>query len=132
MYKNALIGLLAAAVMFGIGWLCAGWLYYSPRLETAATSLKSAQDNAALQKASAEACEASVGRQNMALLDLQAQLAASQGEAIAARKEAMDARAQHENNAQGILAEETPAGADVCQAASDAFDAELRRERGLK
>jgi len=132
MYKNALLGLLAALAVFGAGWGAAGWLYYSPRLETAAQAITTAQAAAARQKASAEACEASVGRQNVALADLRSQLAAAELEALAARQAAVEARAERDSRAQGILAETTPAGADVCQAASAAFDAELRRERGLK
>lgn len=68
--------------------------------------------------------------QNGALAELRA---AEQERAIRARdaQQQAEGRAlQADQQAQQVLQERTPAGVDACAAASQAFDDELRRERG--
>lgn len=68
--------------------------------------------------------------QNGALAELRA---AEQERAILARdvQQQAEGRAQQaDQQAQQVLQERTPAGVDACTAASQAFDDELRRERG--
>lgn len=68
--------------------------------------------------------------QNGALAELRA---AEQERAARARdvQQQAEGRAQQaDQQAQLVLQERTPAGVDVCAAASQAFDDELRRERG--
>lgn len=68
--------------------------------------------------------------QNGALAELRA---AEQERAARARdvQQQAEGRAQQaDQQAQQVLQERTPAGVDVCAAASQAFDDELRRERG--
>lgn len=68
--------------------------------------------------------------QNGAMAELRA---AEQERAIRARdvQQQAEGRAQQaDQQAQQVLQERTPAGVDACTAASQAFDDELRRERG--
>ncbi len=123
---------LAVAGLVASGWLAAGWLYYSPRLELAAQAVEAARGEAARQRESARACTDRVDQQNSALEDLRGRLAASEDQAAHARREAVLEREKHDRLAQEVMSEATPPGADACDAASAAFDAELRRERGLR
>ncbi|WP_395503034.1 hypothetical protein [Ectopseudomonas mendocina] len=67
--------------------------------------------------------------QNGALADLRAAELERAARARDVQRQAEGEAQQAEQQAQQVLLERTPAGADACVAASAAFDDELRRER---
>lgn len=69
--------------------------------------------------------------QNDALADLRAAELERAARAREVQQHAELEAQQVDQQAQLVLQERTPAGADVCAAASAAFDDELKRERGL-
>lgn len=69
--------------------------------------------------------------QNGALADMRAAELERATRAREVQQRAERAAVQADQQAQQVLQERTPAGADVCAAASAAFDDELKRERGL-
>lgn len=69
--------------------------------------------------------------QNGALADMRAAELERAGRTREVQRQAESEAAQADQQAQQVLQERTPAGADVCAAASAAFDDELKRERGL-
>ena len=69
--------------------------------------------------------------QNGALADLRAAELERAARAREAQQRAEVEAQQSDQQAQQVLQERTPAGADACAAASAAFDDELKRERGL-
>lgn len=69
--------------------------------------------------------------QNDALADLRAAELERSARARDVQQQAEGDARQADQQAQQVLQERTPAGADACAAASAAFDDELRRERGL-
>ncbi|TRO14328.1 hypothetical protein EQ836_07590 [Ectopseudomonas mendocina] len=69
--------------------------------------------------------------QNAALADLRASAMERAARAKDLQQQAEVEAQQADQQAQLVLQERSPAGADVCAAASAAFDAELKRERGL-
>lgn len=100
-------------------------------LDASAEGLEAAIRERDACRTSRDSMEALVGEQNDALGRL---LSAEQERAAQARQAQQQAEGralQAEQQAQAVLMERTPAGADACDAASQAFDDELRRERGL-
>jgi len=69
--------------------------------------------------------------QNGALADMRAAELQRATRARDVQQQAEGEARQAEAQAQQVLQERTPAGADACAAASAAFDDELKRERGL-
>jgi len=69
--------------------------------------------------------------QNGALADMRAAEMERATRARVLQQRAEGEAQQDEAQAQQVLQERTPAGADACAAASAAFDDELKRERGL-
>ena len=69
--------------------------------------------------------------QNGALADMRAAELERATRARDVQQQAEGDARQAEAQAQQVLQERTPAGADACAAASAAFDDELKRERGL-
>lgn len=128
--SNLLSYFLAGITLFIAGWLAGGDIYYSPRLDAARLAADTANAKMSVHKASADACAIAIDDQSAALSELRSQLAASRSDASLARKAAAEARAKLDGEASEILAERVPPQADVCKGARDAFDAELRRERG--
>ncbi|GEM_PF-1048237 len=74
---------------------------------------------------------AQVIEQNGALADLRAAELERAARARDVQQQAESEARQADQQAQLVLQERTPPGSDVCAAASQAFDDELRRERGL-
>lgn len=70
--------------------------------------------------------------QNATIEKLQAETADRIQKAQAAITQAQAQAHQAEQAAQRILAAKPPAGVDLCKAARDAFDEELKQERGIK
>lgn len=69
--------------------------------------------------------------QNGALADLRAAALDRAARARDLQQQAEGDARQADAQAQQVLQERTPAGVDACTAASQAFDDELKRERGL-
>lgn len=120
--------LLLLAVGVGLGaWLAAE--HYRPLLDTAQQQIADSSAAVASCVTSRDSLAAGVDAQNQALVLLQT-VAAQSAERARAQQEAAEGRAvAAEQNAQAILAERVPAGAEVCSAARQAFDKELAQER---
>jgi len=69
--------------------------------------------------------------QNVALADLRAAELERAARARDVQQQAEGEAHQADQQALAVMQERTPAGVDVCTAASQAFDDELKRERGL-
>lgn len=127
-------GALALAVLLvltagaGIGaWLAAG--HYRPQLVTAQQQISDSSAAVASCITTRESLAAGIETQKQALVSLQAAAVQSAERAHAAQQAAEGRALAAEENAQAILAERTPAGAEVCGAARQAFDQELAQER---
>ncbi|QIE84733.1 hypothetical protein [Pseudomonas nitroreducens] len=122
----AVLLLLAAGAGLG-AWLAAG--HYRPQLDTAQKQIADSSAAVASCVTSRESLAAGVDAQNQALVRLQADAAQSAERAQAAQLAAEGRALTAEQNAQAILAERIPAGAEACSAARQAFDHELAKER---
>lgn len=120
--------LLLVAVGAGLGaWLAAG--HFRPQLATAQKQIADSSAAVASCVTTRESLAAGVESQNQALVRLQAAAAQSAERAQAAQAAAEGRARTAEQNAQSILAERTPAGAEACSTARQAFDNELAQER---
>ena len=120
--------LLPVAVGAGMGaWLAAG--HFRPQLATAQKQIADSSAAVASCVTTRESLAAGVESQNQALVRLQAAAAQSAERARAAQAAAEGRARTAEQNAQSILAERTPAGAEACSTARQAFDNELAQER---
>lgn len=120
--------LLLIAAGAGLGaWMAAG--HYRPQLDTAQKQIADSSAAVASCVTSRETLAAGVDAQNQALERLQAAAVQSADRARAAQAAAENRALTAEQNAQAILAERIPAGAEVCSAARQAFDTELAQER---
>lgn len=130
-WKGAAL-LLAVLLLIAAGTGLGAWLaaeHYRPQLATAQKQIADSSAAVASCVTSRESLAAGVEAQNQALQRLQA-AAAQSAERARAQQEAAEGRAvAAEQNAQAILAERIPAGAEVCSAARHAFDTELAQER---
>lgn len=125
---NLLIGWKGYALAALVGAALVGLAVYAVqelRIDNQAMRAEVAETNAANAQADLMACRQGAERQNKAIADLEerARLAAE------AMKQAEGERDSAERMATKILSERPPAGADKCQAAKEAFAAELARER---
>lgn len=126
---QVLAALLLATVGAGLGaWLAAG--HYRPQLDQAQQQIAAGAAAVASCITTSKSLQASVTEQNQALVDLQRQAAQVAERAQAAQAAAEQKAVSAERRAQQILAERPAPGADVCTAARDAFDIELKGERG--
>ena len=120
--------LLLVTAGAGLGtWLAAE--YYRPQLATAQKQIADSSAAVASCVTTRESLTAGVEAQNQALERLQAAAAQSADRARAAQAAAENRALTAEQNAQSILAERTPAGAEACSTARQAFDHELAQER---
>lgn len=121
-WKKLLLALMFVAIGFALG----GWLtarHFEPQLAEANQALGE------FRNAYGVLAEAA-GRQNAAI---EAERLAGEGrkkKAGEAARAASDAAQPHYTRAENILGLKPPPGMDPCAAARDAFDAELREERG--
>ncbi|MDF3864190.1 hypothetical protein P3W53_06955 [Pseudomonas denitrificans (nom. rej.)] len=122
----ATVLLLAAGAGLG-AWLAAG--HYRPQLDTAQKQLADSSAAVASCIATRESLAAGIETQKQALVSLQAAAAQSAEHAQAAQQAAESRARSWEQQALAIQAERTPAGAELCSAARQAFARELAEER---
>lgn len=113
----ALVGLL-----IGLGLM---WYIQSGRVDAANMRTRIEQQKTANAQADLSECQAAAAIQNQAIEDLRKRAEAAE----AAYAQAQAQRAAHDTKADEIMQERTPEGANVCDAARDAFAEELRKER---
>lgn len=122
--EGAKIAIAAAALAIAAAlgaWACHA--FYAPRLELARTNLGTCTTNAA-------ALETSLGKQNEAVIDLKAKAAQRERDAKAAVAAAAPKAESEYHKASAVMTLRPPAGKDECKAAREAFDDELKEERG--
>lgn len=131
-YRLLAIGIVLAAVA-GVctagGYKLAAW-HYKPALQAAQEAQGRAEDRAGQFEGAYNALAPAVGRCNASITALQDQAKAREARAaadIATAKATADIAA---GAARDIMRTTAPPGMDQCQAAREAFDAELKQERG--
>lgn len=127
---SVVLGLAAIALSAAGGAGAVSWLYWSPRYDLAAQRATTAEGWSKVHEASAKTCASNLQLQNDGITSLADTLKQAIDQANAASLAAKKERATYEDRAAAILSEKTPAGQNACAAASAAFDAELRKERG--
>ncbi|MGU1251553.1 hypothetical protein ACSEU4_23015 [Pseudomonas aeruginosa] len=118
---------LACLLLVGLGAACGFWLsarHYRPQLDAAQADLVAC-------RAARGSLESMAAEQRQFMDDLIRQAEQRQTEAKKRQEEAEGRARAAERKAQEILMERTPPGEAACAAAGQAFDKELRRERGL-
>ena len=127
------LGVIAMiAVGIGLGYKATS-AYYSPKVDALETKLKAANERADSFEQSYNAVAVAAQKQNDELTKLVAQAAEREQQAKAAADKAKTESAGYQAQAASILQSQPPAGANECaaaSAASAAFDAELKTERG--
>lgn len=119
MIASGVVILLALASIVGAGvWLASR--HYQPTIDNLNSLLATCQSNNRQQAAS-------IARQNAGIDALQMLEALRQAAAAEAQRKARAAAQDDYGKANEVLAERSDG--DVCAAASEAFDAELRKER---
>ena len=113
----ALVGLLVG--------LAAMWWIMDGRVDAANARTELQRQRVANAQADLASCTAASEIQNQAIEALRQRAR----DAEAAFEQAGRARSDHDAQADTILQERVPEGANVCEAARDAFAEELRRER---
>lgn len=126
-------GVLAVVLLLAMGAAGGFWLagrHYDPLLADAQSKAEASAGQLAGCTTTRDNLQASVAQQNQALIDLQRQAAQVAERAQAAQASAEQKAQSAEQRAQQILAERPAPGADACSAARNAFDSELKKERG--
>ena len=126
-------GLLAVALLLAMGAVGGYWMagnHYQPLIKAAQDKVEASAGRLSSCATTRDSLQASVNQQNQALVDLQRQASKVAEQAQAAQAAAEQRALTVEQRAQQILAEWPAPGTDVCTAARDAFDAELKGERG--
>lgn len=127
MIRSILIAALAGA----LGGAAAIWfLAASPRLETLDNEVGRLTGEVNRANDATSACKVELAGAEAALSGLREQAKLRETQAQFAVAAALEANRMTGEEVMRILAEVTPEGADACAAASSAFDAELRKERG--
>ena len=121
--------LIAAGIGALLGALITWFLIASPRIEIAATAKDAAETALATTNDALDSCKLDAEGTRASLEALREQGRLRSQAAIDAMNTAMAVNRQTGEVVQQILAEQTPPGMDACEAASQAFDAELRQER---
>lgn len=128
MTRMAIIVGLAGAV---IGALLTWFLIAQPRVALAEQARDDARQAETAAAKSLEVCRGTASDTQAALDNLREQTRLRAQQAQIAMDAAVQANRATQDAVMRILAESTPEGVDACLAASAAFDAELRKERGL-
>lgn len=118
--------LIAAAAVAIVGFTAGVKItsaHYRPKLEQA-------QQQIGEYRNAYSTLAAATGRQNDAIAQLETAANARQAQAAQAVRQANAAAAPLRSQAAAIVSLKPPAGADECKAAQEAFDDELRAERG--
>lgn len=121
--KTVVAAILAAAVIFALVWLhnSLAERHYQPTIDRLNTALGSVKQHNANLTAQLQA-------QNAAIARLTADSQKDKQRIADLEKAAQRGAGEEYGRANEVLQERTT-GTDVCRAASDAFDAELRKER---
>ena len=128
-----MLWLAAIAVIAGAGaWggHKAAQAYYQPKIEKLEARAKAAEDRAKEFETAYNALAGATQRQNEAINRLSAESAERQRLAAIAIAKAKAESAEFKSKATAIMGLKLPPGADECTAAREAFDIELREERG--
>jgi len=124
MMARAFAGLAIVAGLIGAGWYMAS-RHYTPLLDAAkAEAVRLGDANQSLA--------ASIKKQNQSIADLQASAKKREQAARQALESARGAAEKDFISAGSIMLQKAPVGAEKCDAARDAFAAELLAERGAK
>ena len=121
--KTVVAAVMAAVVIFALVWLhnTLAERHYQPTIDSLNKNLGSVKQHNANLTAQLQA-------QNAAIAQQAAQSAKDKLRIAELEKEAQRGAGEEYGRANDVLQERTT-GTDVCRAASDAFDAELRKER---
>lgn len=123
----AISAIIALALVTG-----GGVLGYKKATSKYAPELESAQKDLTDARAAVLMLQQDISAQNAAILQLkqagEERLAQAQAVILKAQQQAHEA----DQAAQKILTSRPPQGVDTCKAARDAFDEELKQERGVK
>lgn len=121
--KTVVAAITAAAVIFALVWLhnTLAERHYQPTIDSLNKTLGSVKQHNANLTAQLQA-------QNAAIASLTADSQKDKQRIAELEKKAQRGAGEEYGKANEVLQERT-VGADVCRAASDAFDAELRKER---
>ena len=121
--KTVVAAVMAAVVIFALVWLhnTLAERHYPPTIDSLNKNLGSVKQHNANLTAQLQA-------QNAAIAQQAAQSAKDKLRIAELEKEAQRGAGEEYGRANDVLQERTT-GTDVCRAASDAFDAELRKER---
>lgn len=126
MIRAMLIAALAGAAAGALAlWL----LVAAPRIDAAEGRAAAATQQLEAANRSVNSCKLDLAGSEAALKNLREQARLREQTARLAMETAAEAARATGEAAQLILAERTPPGADACDAARAAFDAELRQER---
>ncbi len=125
---------LAAAAIFASTCAWAGHkatqAYYQPKVETLTARAKEAEDRAVEFETAYKILASTSQRQNEGINKLRTDAAKRQHLAEVMATKAKAESALFEGKATGIMRLMVPLGSDECAAAREAFDIELREERG--
>lgn len=121
--KTVVAAITAAAVIFALVWLhnSLAERHYQPTIDSLNASLGSVKQHNANLTAQLQA-------QNAAIASMAVQSEKDKQRIAELEKAAQRGAGEEYGRANEVLQERTT-GSDVCRAASDAFDAELRKER---
>lgn len=121
--KAVVAAIMAAAVIFALVWLhnTLAERHYQPTIDSLNKTLGSVKQHNANLTAQLQA-------QNAAIASMAVQSEKDKQRIAELEKAAQRSAGEEYGRANEVLQERTT-GTDVCQAASDAFDAELRKER---
>ena len=121
--KTVVAAMIAAAVIFALVWLhnSLAERHYQPTIDSLNKTLGSVKQHNANLTAQLQA-------QNAAIASMAVQSEKDKQRIAELEKAAQQGAGEEYGRANEVLQERT-VGADVCRAASDAFDAELRKER---
>ena len=127
-----MIKTIALAVLAGLlaGALSTWFIAAAPRLETLDNEVGRLTGEVVRANTATSACKTELSGAQAALDGLRDQAKLRETQAQFAVAAALEANRMTGEEVMRILAEVTPEGADACAAASAAFDAELRKERG--
>lgn len=121
--KTVVAAIMAAAVIFALVWLhnTLAERHYQPTIDRLNKNLGSVKQHNANLTAQLQA-------QNAAIASMAVQSEKDKQRIAELEKDAQRGAGEEYGRANEVLQERT-SGTDVCRAASDAFDAELRKER---
>lgn len=121
--KTVVVAVMAAAVIFALVWLhnSLAERHYQPTIDSLNKALGSVKQHNANLTAQLQA-------QNAAIASMAVQSEKDKQRIEELEKAAQRGAGEEYGRANEVLQERTT-GSDVCRAASDAFDAELRKER---